>query len=365
MSMSSKNPTPAIVAGQTLIYQRDGQHYELRVGTSAWFAWLQIATIFRVRSPFGTFTMRREQAGNQRGDWYWRAYRKRDGKLHRVYVGKAGEVTLERLDAVARHLFGQDEEEVSSRAERSDGRAPGRHRERLLSSDQPTMPTRHTEQGSRLFSSLLVPLTSLLGREREVATACTLIARPEIRLLTLTGTGGVGKTRLALAIASKVQGNYSDGVCFVSLAPLQDADLVLPTIAQTLGLQEGRTRPPLELLQAALREQHLLLVLDNFEQVVTAAPFLLDLLVACSHVKLLVTSREVLHVRGEHLFTVEPLAVPDLKYLPDDETLLRYGAIALFLDRAREVHPNVQITPENVALITKICQRLDGLPLPI
>jgi len=94
MSMSSKNPPPAIVAGQNLIYQRDGQRYLLRVGTSAWFAWLQIATIFRVRSPFGTFTMRREQAGNQRGDWYWRAYRKRDGKLHRVYVGKAGEVTL-------------------------------------------------------------------------------------------------------------------------------------------------------------------------------------------------------------------------------------------------------------------------------
>jgi len=171
MSMSSKNPTPAIVAGQTLIYQRDGQRYQLRVGTSAWFAWLQIATIFRVRSPFGTFTMRREQAGNQRGDWYWRAYRKRDGKLHRVYVGKAGEVTLERLDAVARHLFGQDEEEVSSRAERSDGRAPRSHRERLLSSDQRTMPTRHTEQESRLFSPLPVPLTSLLGREREVAAA--------------------------------------------------------------------------------------------------------------------------------------------------------------------------------------------------
>src|SRR6266513_1728049 len=137
MSMSSENPTPAIVAGETLIYQRDDQHYELRVGTPAWFVWLQTATIFRVRSPFGTFTMRREQAGNQRGDWYWRAYRKRGGKLQRVYVGKAEELTLERLDAVARQLFGQDAEEVSSGAERADGRVPHPHREMLLTSDQP------------------------------------------------------------------------------------------------------------------------------------------------------------------------------------------------------------------------------------
>ena len=141
--------------------------------------------------------MRREQAGNQRDDWYWRAYCKRDGKLHRVYVGKAGKVTPERLDAVARHLFEQDEEEVGSNAERSDSRAPLRHRERLLSSDRLTMPTRHTEQESRRFSSLPVPLTSLLGREREVAAACTLLARLEIRLLTLIGAGGAGKTRLA------------------------------------------------------------------------------------------------------------------------------------------------------------------------
>jgi hypothetical protein len=108
MSMSNEKRTTALVEGETLSYQTDGEHYQLRVGTSAWYAWLRTATSFRVRSPFGTFTVRREQAGNQRGNWYWRAYHKRDGKLHRVYVGTAEEVTLERLRAIAARLSAQD-----------------------------------------------------------------------------------------------------------------------------------------------------------------------------------------------------------------------------------------------------------------
>jgi hypothetical protein len=106
--MSNKDQTTAIVAGETLSYQKDGEDYQLHVGTSAWYAWLQTATLFRVRSPFGTFTMRREQAGHKQGTWYWRAYRKRDGKLHRVYVGTAEEVTLEQLSTVAAVLAAQD-----------------------------------------------------------------------------------------------------------------------------------------------------------------------------------------------------------------------------------------------------------------
>src|SRR5258706_11049896 len=113
MRMSNENRKTALVEGETLSYQRDGQHYQLGVGTPAWYAWLRTATNFRVRSPFGTFTVRREQAGNQRGNWYWRAYRKRDGKLHRVYVGKVEEVTLERLNAVVSQLFGQGEQKVN------------------------------------------------------------------------------------------------------------------------------------------------------------------------------------------------------------------------------------------------------------
>src|SRR5215470_6459309 len=141
-SMSKEDQTPALVAGERLCYQKDGEDYQLHVGTSAWYAWLQTATLFCIQSPFGTFTMRREQAGRKQGTWYWRAYRKRDGKLHRVYVGQAEEVTPERLNAVARQLFGQGEQQVNSETEWTHRSAPLPTRETKPPSDRPSVPPR-------------------------------------------------------------------------------------------------------------------------------------------------------------------------------------------------------------------------------
>src|SRR6266851_4585560 len=161
---------------------------------------------------------------------------------------------------------------------------------------------------------------------------------PHVRLLTVTGTGGIGKTRLALQVAADVQQAFADGCCFVELAPFITPQHVALIIARTLGLRESRRQQPLERLQTFLREKQLLLVLDNFEQVLPAAPLLPELLAACPQLKLLVTSRAVLRVRGEYELLVPPLPVPDLHHLPTPEAIAQYGAVALFLQRAQAMH---------------------------
>src|SRR5258708_7613179 len=173
--------------------------------------------------------------------------------------------------------------------------------------------------------NLPVQPTPLIGREREVAAVQQLLQREDVRLLTLTGPGGSGKTRLGLHVAAELSDHFTDGIYFVNLAPISDAELVVPTIAQTLGVKESTTRSLVEQLQAFLQEKLLLLVLDNFEQVVSAAPRLSDLLALCSHLKLLVTSRAVLHLLAEHEFAVPPLSLLDLKHLPDLVTFGQYA----------------------------------------
>jgi predicted ATPase len=195
-------------------------------------------------------------------------------------------------------------------------------------------------------SNLPVPATPLLGRERELAQVRTTLLRDDVRLVTLTGPGGTGKTRLALQVAAEMVDRFADGVLFVDLAPLVDPARLASTIAPALGVADSGDQL-LDDLVRALQQRALLLLLDNLEQILPAAPDVADLLAACSELKILVTSRAALPVRGEHEPEVPPLAVPDLDHLPPPEALQHHGAVALFVERAQAVRAAFALTEEN------------------
>ncbi|MGC2793906.1 MAG: tetratricopeptide repeat protein, partial [Candidatus Sulfotelmatobacter sp.] len=217
-------------------------------------------------------------------------------------------------------------------------------------------------------SNLPVQRTGFVGREKEVAAAKELLLRQDVRMVTVTGPGGIGKTRLAVQVASGLVERFPGGTYFVPLASLSDPGLIASVIVQTLGIREAGGQSPLEILKGNLQDSlcaPMLLLLDNFEHLVQAALTVAELLSASPNLKVLVTSRAALHVSGEHEFPVSPLALPDSRFKLSVEILSQCPAVALFVQRARAVKPDFELTRENAATVAEICARLDGLPLAI
>jgi predicted ATPase len=216
-------------------------------------------------------------------------------------------------------------------------------------------------------NNLPVQRTAFIGREHEATALRQLLSREDVQLVTLTGPGGIGKTRLALRVAADVSAEFPGGVCFIPLSAVSDHGLIASTIAQALGLREIGNQSPQESVKEYVSGlgQPMLLLLDNFEHLVSAAPVIAQLLTAGPKLKIAVTSQAPLHVYGEHEFPVPPLGLPDLRSVPPVEVLARLPAIALFVERAQAVKPEFALTRENAPAVAAICARLDGLPLAI
>ena len=217
-----------------------------------------------------------------------------------------------------------------------------------------------------LAAPLPVPVSRLVGRERELGALHELMDRPEVRLLTLTGPTGVGKTRLAIALAAGLHGAFPDGVVLVELAPLSEPSLVTQAVASAVGVREQPAAPLLTTLLDALQTHHLLLVLDNCEHVVGPCAELAErLLRACVHLRILATSLEPLRIGGESTWAVPALAVPTPSRFTSAEQLGDYGGVRLFVERAGAVRPGFAVTERNAPIIAQLCWQLDGLPLAL
>jgi transcriptional regulator with XRE-family HTH domain len=231
---------------------------------------------------------------------------------------------------------------------------------------QAAVPMSGTSGNSSLVShSIPLPPTLLVGRSGALEELCSLLKLSAARLLTLTGTGGVGKTHLALTLAHRMGATFPDGMTFVDLAPLREAESVPFAIAQALQVQDRGPHLLLAQLQQHLQGRRHLLILDTFEHVLSAAPLLAALLAECPLLKVLVTSRVPLHLRGEQVYSVAPLALPSDAALTALETLAAIPAIDLFLARVRAYAPTFLLSADNAAHVAAICRQLDGLPLAL
>lgn len=329
----------------------------IAVESCAWYAWLESHCSFRFEHLAGTFTARKEQRS---GNWYWYAYRRKAGRLYTAYLGKSVELSATRLHIIAAELAGTHSPRVPQTVARGD----------FVRNSSTTSSQRRVNSSSATpvpepLHNLPRQLTSLVGREQEVAAVRALLQRSEVRLLSIVGTAGIGKTRLAIQVATDLLHDFADGVYFIPFAPIRNPNLVLSTIAQLLGLKERGNKTLADRLKAYLQDKNLLLVLDNFEQIVVAAPLLVELLADCPALKMLVTSREVLHVRVEQQFTVPPLAFPSSRHTLRSDALAEYAAVELFIQRAKAIQPELQLTKATLHATAKICARLDGLPLAI
>ena len=209
------------------------------------------------------------------------------------------------------------------------------------------------------------PLTPLIGRERELGAAKQLLLEGDTRLLTFTGPGGSGKTRLGVELGWSLVDHFPGGVFLVSLGTLTDPALVVPSIAQTVGVPEKKDQTLLQSLRDSLKERSVLLILDNYEHLLTEVAVVNELLVDCPKLRIVVTSRTSLRIRGEQEFPVLPLPLPDLRQLPSVEVLLQYAAVLLFVERARAIRPDFAVTGHNARSVAEICVMLDGLPLAL
>lgn len=335
--------------GETLVYEQQGQEQRLHVGTPEWYQWLTTASLFTVTGSSGTFTARKERAGSKRGSWYWKMYHRQHGKLRSAYLGKTEGVTPERLTTAMQRLASNDPCSERSKKEQQESHISPRARVR----------------GTLPFTSLPLPLTPLIGREQEVLGLKRMLGQQTRRFVTVTGMGGVGKTHLALTVAGELVPAFADGVIFLSLEAVTNSDLVLLTMASALGISVRKQRSLQASLAAFLQTKHLLLVLDNFEQVADAASQITSLVMACPNLCVLTTSRMALHISGEQVFPLSPLALPDCVGSVEPETLLRSPAVSLFVRQAQAHLPSFQLTRENAPTVAAICRQLDGLPLAL
>jgi predicted ATPase/transcriptional regulator with XRE-family HTH domain len=242
---------------------------------------------------------------------------------------------------------------------------PREDREALFAAAHRAAPSPADPGPARGATSLPQPATPLVGRDQDRAALCALLAQPEVRLVTLTGMGGIGKTHLAIAVASGLRQAFRDGIVFVDLAPLTEPAHVIPTVATALGIRDAPGAAILRTVIAALREKRMLLVLDNCEQVLEGAPQIAELIASCPALTVLATSREALRLRGEREWPVAPLPLPDLERLPPLAEMQQSPAITLFTMRAQASDPRFSLTGENALAVATVCHRVDGVPLAI